>query len=141
MTTNNNPRPKLPPAAMANHHFLAINTFFSYFQKSCGKNDLFTLKGVQNKPNFFEPHFIITACTLMTNDKRLPTRQAKNKPNSNPIQTQTKPISTCISRTMEPKITYQLIDSRPRPKEPNFCCFKGIEADIMRSSWSKYPKM
>jgi hypothetical protein len=48
---------------------------------------------MQNKPNFFEPCFVINTFPLKTNDQKTPSRLAQNKPNSKPIQTQTNPIS------------------------------------------------
>jgi hypothetical protein len=90
MTTNNDIRPKLPPATKTNLHFPAINTFFSYFQKSFGKNDLSTLKGVQNKPNLNNSkNTIITALEVT-----YPKMDSWYVKKTNPIQTQTNPIQT-----------------------------------------------
>jgi hypothetical protein len=46
----------------------------------------------QNKPNLPKDGNAPSSLLLTTNDQRLTTREAQNKPNSNPIQTQTNPI-------------------------------------------------
>jgi hypothetical protein len=52
---------------------------------------------MQNKPNFGKDGNASSSLLLTTNDQRLTTREAQNKPNTNPIQTQYKPKQTQLA--------------------------------------------
>jgi hypothetical protein len=91
---NNNQRHQKPPAAMTNNHFPAINTSFSYFLKSLGRHDLFTLNGVQNKPNLNISIFAICTFVLETYLPLDTWYRGKNKPKANPNKANSNPIQT-----------------------------------------------
>jgi len=48
---------------------------------------------MQNKPNLREAQMNVSAVTITNYEENRPSSPRKNKPNSNPIQTQTNPIT------------------------------------------------
>jgi hypothetical protein len=91
MTTNNNPSPKPPPAALTNHYFPAINLSFPFFQQKAA--DSF-YKNMQNKPNLNISIFMLTSFEIGGYLSLDTWYGGKNESNSNPIQTQYKPIQS-----------------------------------------------
>jgi hypothetical protein len=99
LTTTNHQRPTKNPKLTIDNLRLISSYFYLIFAprvvNTFGAN-------MQNKPNFNKEGQPLNVLLLTTNDQRLPTRQAKNKPNSNPIQTHSKPIQTQFQNHMTP---------------------------------------
>jgi hypothetical protein len=103
-TTNNSPRPKLTPPAKTNKLRL-ISTIYCLLPKpTLDKSQVVVLK---NKPILAKEGQKLNSFLLTTNTQRLTTRKAKNKPDTNPIQTHSNPFA----KGKKPKITKQKTSS------------------------------
>jgi hypothetical protein len=101
MTTNNDHQQKPHTAAKTNLHFPAMNLFFLLFSTALlsdtrplsHQNNLQKPETliIQNRPNLCRPGEMITNFETVTYTNLDTWCKAKNEPNTNPIQTQTKP--------------------------------------------------
>ena len=137
IVSNNESRPKLTPAAESNLHFTAMYPFFSYFQKSLGKHDPFTLKGVQNKPNLNNSKNVISTNLEMSYLKSA-TEYVKK---TNPIQTQYKAKQTQFGT--KDSVFAKIKDYLPRITpilETNIAILKTNKTDLKRQNLIRRPK-
>jgi hypothetical protein len=67
---------------------------------------------MQNKPNFLDSPMNITFCLTKHYDNFRPLGRGKNKPNSNPIQTQCEPNQT--------QFHHRFTSGKPYAKTPDF---------------------
>jgi hypothetical protein len=76
---------------------------------------------MQNKPNFLNNQMNITFCLTNYYEQNSPLRQSENKPNSNPIQTQSNPNKANLTPVFGPKIGFT--HCKPATKERSCVCF------------------
>jgi hypothetical protein len=98
---------------------------------------------MQNKPNLLNAQINVTSVTIKNYEEKRPCSPRKNKPNSNPIQTQTNPITKrpkmnvnkVLTRGYENKRLRRCAENKPNsnPNKPSFILPVGSSALYVNS--------
>ncbi|HIJ53199.1 MAG TPA: hypothetical protein HPP66_08605 [Planctomycetes bacterium] len=95
-------------------HFRHFSSLFTNFSSTTVESALQIAHFMQNKPNFQKAKMNVSRVSTKNYAKWTLGQRGKNKPNSNPIQTQTNPIKT----NKMPKQTQ--FKPKTNPIKPNF---------------------